>query len=201
MVEDIITTVLLSVALAMDAFALAITLGMSGLANKLVDRSKIGLTFGLFQGGLFSLGFLTLNLVGQKLLAFNKILACLLLLYLGIKMLVDSFPKKNTACPNNNECINCKQNKCLKTGTYRYMTWGLLLIYGTATAIDSFAAGFSYGLVNEKCLYTAILVGFTTLGFSLFGAIFGNKLKVYIGNKATIFGGIILILLAIKQVF
>lgn len=200
MIEDVVTTILLSVALAMDAFAMAITLGMSGLANRIIDRSKIGFTFGIFQGVLFLFGFLTLNLVGQKLLAFNKYLAALLLLYLGIKMLIDSFQKKQETCPNNNECINCRQRKCLKTGEYRFLTWGILLLYGTATAIDSFAAGFSYGLVNDECTYTAIIVGITTLIFSLFGARFGGKLKVYIGKKATIFGGIILVLLAIKQI-
>lgn len=38
--------IMLSVALAMDAFAIALSLGMSGLASKLHHKIQIGLTFG-----------------------------------------------------------------------------------------------------------------------------------------------------------
>lgn len=40
---------IMSVALAMDAFAVAITLGMDGLAHTVRDRLKVSISFGFFS--------------------------------------------------------------------------------------------------------------------------------------------------------
>ncbi len=195
---EVVTIVLISVALAMDAFAISITLGMSGLAKHVTERLKIGLTFGFFQSGLFLLGCLTLSLFGSKLTSYNSVIAGVLLALLGIKMLKDSFTKVKEKCPHQ-ECFHCKKNQCLNTGEYRFLTTKILLIYGTATAIDAFAAGVSYSLVNDHILWAALSIGLVTYLFSYFGSAFGMYLKHYIGNKATIIGGIILLLLAVKS--
>lgn len=199
MIEEIFIIIMLSVALAMDAFAISITLGMSGLAKKFNQRFTIGITFGFFQAALFLLGYYALSLFGKEMSSYNSIVSGILLGILGLKMVKDSFSKVEVTC-SYEDCYQCKKNKCLKTGEYRFLTLKILLIYGTATSIDAFAAGVSYGLLNNNIWEASISIGVITLIFSFIGAASGMHLKKIIGNKATILGGIILIILAIKSV-
>ncbi len=199
MFEQVVFIVMLSVALAMDAFAVSITLGMSGLARKFTERIKIGLTFGIFQGGLFLLGCYLLTVVGNQFQSFNKVITAILLAILGLKMLKDAFEKPKETCTHEN-CYHCQKNKCLNTGEYRFLTAKILLIYGTATSIDAFAAGVSYGLSYSDILWAAFSIGAITFVFTYFGSAFGLHIKNFIGKKANIVGGLILIFLAIKSI-
>ncbi|QVK19143.1 manganese efflux pump [Mycoplasmatota bacterium] len=199
MIEEFIIIIMLSVALAMDAFAISITLGMSGLAKKFSQRFMIGITFGFFQAGLFLLGYFALFIFGKEMSSYNSIVSGILLAFLGLKMLKDSFSKNKDTCGYEN-CYQCKKNKCLKTGEYRFLTLKILLIYGTATSIDAFAAGISYGLLNNNIWGASISIGVITFIFSFIGAASGMHLKKIIGNKATILGGLILIILAFKSI-
>jgi len=195
--EIVLVIIMLSIALAMDAFAISITLGMSGLGRKFTQRLSIALTFGLFQSGLFLLGYYALTILGKEISTYNSLFAGILLGLLGFKMLKDGFSKGEVKCIHD-DCLNCKKNKCLKTGQYRFLTLKLLMIYGTATSIDAFAAGVSYGLEYQKILWGAISIGMITFLFSYIGVASGKHLIKYIGNKAMLLGGLILISLAIK---
>ncbi|HEY8364010.1 MAG TPA: manganese efflux pump [Haloplasmataceae bacterium] len=199
MTEQIIMVVLLAIALAMDAFAVAMTLGMSGLAKMITAKMKIAFTFGFFQAIMFLLGYYTLFILGNKITKYNSLISGLLLAFLGVKMILDSFDKVEAKCTQEN-CIHCRRNKCLNTGEYRFLNNKILLIYGTATSIDSYAAGVSYGLKYSSILYASLTIGLITFLFSFLGVNIGLYVKKYIGKKATILGGIILIILAIKSV-
>jgi len=47
--EYLVVITVMSVALAMDAFAIAVTLGMDGSANTVRERLKVSTSFGFFQ--------------------------------------------------------------------------------------------------------------------------------------------------------
>ena len=98
MYEETIIIIVLAIALAMDAFAVSITLGMSGLAKTLSQRMKIGFTFGAFQGGLFLLGCYLTILIGNHFATINQIIAFIILTILGLKMIKDSFDKVSKKC-------------------------------------------------------------------------------------------------------
>lgn len=191
--------ILLSIALAMDAFAVAITLGMSDLAKHRYNRLKIALAFGLFQGGLFLLGYYAIFLIGKNITSYNSLIAGLLLAFLGIKMLLEAFDTKEKHCEHDT-CFNCKKNRCLRTGEFRYLSFKLLISYATATSIDAFASGVSYSFKYDNGLYATIFISIITFSFSYFGVCCGKYLKKYIGKKAEIIGGLILLFLAIKTI-
>ncbi|MDF2698563.1 MAG: putative rane protein [Haloplasmataceae bacterium] len=201
---EIITIVMLSIALAMDAFAVAISLGMSGLARNISNRLKIAFTFGIFQAGLFTLGYLSISLFGHKYTAFNSYIAAALLAILGIKMIKEVYSEDANNC-HHNVCLglDCNKRKCDRTGQYRYLTSKLLLIFGIATSIDAFAAGVSYRLTNDnsQTLTSSLSIGLITLVLAYIGASIGFKIKNKIGKYANLFGGIILLILAIKSLF
>lgn len=194
--------ILLSLALAMDAFAVSIALGMSGVVKKHIDRFKVATVFGIFQGLMFVLGILSLLIFTSELTQVNKYISALLLAVIGFKMIKENFTHETNKCEHK-VCLElgCKNKKCLKTGQYRFLTLSLLITYGLATSIDAFAAGVSYGLIYDKLLLPTLLIFLITFILSGVGVTFGTKLKSKIGDKANLLGGLILILLAIKSLF
>jgi manganese efflux pump family protein len=192
----------LSLALAMDAFAVSISLGMAGLARNWSSRLKIALSFGFFQGFLFLLGYLSLSFIDSSSSVFYQYLASILLAYLGFKMMMEAFKHEKGSCPHN-VCLglNCSKTKCDRTGQHRFLNVKLLLIYGLLTSIDAYAAGISFQLKYDYSYEIAYLIAMITLLLSLFGAMFGERLKDKIGKKSELIGGLILIFLAFKGLF
>lgn len=82
---------IMSVALAMDAFAVAITLGMDGLAHTVRDRLKVSISFGFFQGLLFVIGIVSLKFVSGEITTYNHLIAGVILIILGVRMLKEAF--------------------------------------------------------------------------------------------------------------
>ncbi|ERJ10948.1 manganese efflux pump MntP [Haloplasma contractile] len=200
MFEFYVTILMLAIALAMDAFAVSISLGMANIVKGLKDKLKVALTFGGFQAGMFFIGTLFLYIFPKRYIELNHYIAAILLGILGIRMIREGLSEKAEMCPHG-KCLglDCKKTKCDRTGQYRFLTTKLLLTYGIATSIDALAAGIAYSLSYDRIILAVTYVCAITLLFSYFGVKFGLKLKHMIGDKADIIGGIILIILAIKS--
>lgn len=188
MKDYLVVIMVMSVALAMDAFAVAITLGMNGSANRIRERVKVSLSFGFFQGLLFILGIVSLKFVSGQVTAYNRLIAGVILVILGVRMLKEAFGEYELY-----EEIESTKRKDL--------SFKLLAMFGIATSIDALAAGITYGLIYNELLLATVLVSAVAFIFSYIGSSFGKKLGYIIGNKATIFGGIIIILLGIDTLF
>lgn len=205
MTQLVISVLFLSIALAMDAFAVSISMGMGGTAYHRKDRYAIAITFGLFQALMFGLGFLAVGFFSQEMTQFNQFLSVILLSILGVKMIRDGFEEQLNNCEHDScQYETCAEDICLRTGKKRRLSLKMLLIFGIATSIDAFAAGLSFGLIYsqvETGLFAMIAIGIITFILSLGGAFFGKKLETLIGNRANIIGGIILILLGIQSLF
>ena len=83
----------MSIALAMDAFAVSVTLGMDGMAHRWGNRLKIAGTFGFFQGLLFILGLLSLRFVSGEVTVYNHLIAGAFLIVLGVRMIKEALDK------------------------------------------------------------------------------------------------------------
>ena len=77
----------------------------------------------------------------------------------------------------------------------------LLAMFGIATSIDALAAGITYGLIYEQLILATILIATIAFLFSYIGSTFGKTLGHMIGNKANIFGGVMIILLGVNALF
>lgn len=200
--DYLLVIIIMSVALAMDAFAVAITLGMDGAACTICDRIKVASSFGFFQGLLFVIGVISLSYVSGEVTSYNHLIAGVILIILGLRMLKESFEKTDNTCPNE-KCRKgkCTQTRCLKTGRMKNLTFYILVMFGIATSIDALAAGITYGLIYEEILIAVVLISVIAFLFSYIGAAFGKKLGYLIGKKANIFGGIMIILLGLKSLF
>ncbi|QKF82737.1 manganese efflux pump MntP family protein [Halarcobacter ebronensis] len=174
-----IELLLLALALSMDAFAVSIGLGIKNTKNIKILAIKTGLFFGMFQALMPFIGYMGGVGLKQYIQGYDSIIAFILLLIIGSKMIYESFGE------NIEEDITLISNK-------------LLLILAIATSIDAMAAGFTLHLLNVT-VYTALfIIGVTTFFISIFGIYIGKKGGNKYESKAELLGGLILILIGFK---
>lgn len=177
---NIFSVVLISLGLAMDAFAVSLTMGMkinnSGERNKVAI--KCGLFFGVFQGIMPFIGWALGKNFTRYISLIDHWIAFIVLAIIGINMIVEAFKKeedKETA--NNNKQF---------------------LFLAIATSIDALAVGVSLAFLNVNILVPVFIIGLITCILSFIGVFLGRKFGDILKNKAAIIGGIILIIIGTK---
>lgn len=175
----LIEIILLSTALAMDAFAVSISIGVYSRDTAQQAALKCGSLFGFFQGGMLLLGYVATNFLSDFIEPYSHWVAFALLLFIGAKMIYEAFTKDESQ-PNT--------------------AWTAMIVLAVATSIDALAAGISLAVISSSFLLPVLLVGGITFVLSYFGVILGATLsKNSPGKIFDIIGGIILIGLAIKS--
>ena len=176
---NIISTFLIAVALAMDAFSVSMT---KGFTQKQLTNTQIiyyGLFFGGFQFLMPILGYFCGNVIASIVESLAPIIGFILLLAIGLNMIRESLSEDDEEITDN--------------FSFREVT--LLAI---ATSIDAFAVGITIALLKDPILISSISIGIVAFIFSIIGVFIGRKLGNYIGDKFQIIGGVILILIGIK---
>ena len=177
---DIVTLLFIAVGLAMDAFSVAITDGITIKKVKLANALKIALFFGAFQFGMLYLGNLLGSTFEKYIVAVDHWIAFVLLMFIGGKMFFDAI--------KGDEEEECENPLSFKT----------LTVLAIATSIDALAVGVSIVTMTESILFAASVVGIVAFLFSFAGVYIGNKCGDLFGNKAEIIGGIVLMGIGVK---
>ncbi len=175
---DIITGILIALALAMDSFSVAITAGSSLKKVESNQAFLIACYFGVFQFLMTCLGWYGGSFFNKTVITFGHWIAIILLTIIGGKMILDSFK-------------NEKNKKFV-------FTHKLLIILAIATSIDAFGVGLSYVFLNKPILIISIVIGITAFILSYIGVYLGKYLKNIFKNKMELIGGLILIGIGIK---
>ena len=171
---------ILAVGLSMDAFAVAICLG---LTLKKADFRKsliVGFYFGVFQAGMPLIGYMAASLFANQIIDYDHWIAFVLLCFLGGKMILGSFKKE--CCPDTE--VSLKPTR--------------MLPLAVATSIDALAVGVSFAFLQVSIIPAVSLIGITTLIISMLGVKIGNAFGMIFKSKAELAGGVILILIGIK---
>lgn len=176
---DIISILFLAVALAMDAFGVSVTDGIILKKIHIKDAVKIGFFFGVFQFIMPCIGSFLAGFALKYIESVDHWIAFGLLAFLGIRMIMEAL-KEEREIPQN--------PLGLKT----------LTVMAVATSIDALAAGVTIAAVNTPILIPATIIGLVAFAFSFVGLYIGNKFGDILGEKAEIFGGIMLIGIGIK---
>lgn len=174
---DFISILFLAVGLAMDAFNVSITRGLTLRCN-IKYALIIAVFFGGFQAlmpvaGWFS-GIQLQNIVS----ALAPWIAFLLLLGIGLKMIYKAFSVEEDVC----KVFSLKE----------------LLILSIATSIDAFAVGVTFAILNTPIITPIIIIGLVTFILSFIGVYIGKNIGHLFENKIEIFGGLILIGIGLK---
>ena len=174
---------LLGVGLAMDAFSVSLANGLNEQAMKKSKIFGIASVFAFFQGLMPLIGWICVRTVVQYFSAFEKFIpwiALVLLLFIGVKMLIDGAKNKDG-----------EQKPALGIGA--------LLLQGVATSIDALSVGFTIShYVFGQALVAVLVIMAITFGICLAGVFLGKKFGTKLAGKATIIGGIIIIAIGIE---
>lgn len=174
-----IEILLISVGLAMDAFAVSVCKGLSMKKMNWKKAIIIGLYFGIFQALMPVLGYFLGTTFEQFITNIDHWIAFVLLSAIGGNMIKESFDQ---------ESENCNDNVDVKT----------MVILAIATSIDALAVGITFACLRINIVLPAISIGIITFILSVIGVKIGNKFGDKYENKAEFIGGLILILLGIK---
>lgn len=175
----VIEILLISLGLAMDAFAVSVC---KGLALKKMSWKKaiiIGLYFGVFQAVMPTIGFFLGTTFERFITNIDHWIAFILLVSIGINMIKEAFEKESES---RNDSVDVKT----------------MLVLSIATSIDALAIGITFACLKMHILIPVITIGLITFIISVIGVKIGNRFGDKYEKKAEIMGGVILILLGTK---
>ncbi len=187
----IFNSILFGIGLAMDAFSVSLANGLNEPKMKISRVCLIAGTFGFFQTFMPMTGWICIHTIAQIFDWFRGFIpwiALILLLYIGGKMLIEGIHSKE-----NDE----EEKKLGKRG---------LALQGIATSIDALSVGFT---IADYTWYTAlsesVIIGAVTFAICAAGLYIGKRFGIRLAGKASVLGGIILILIGaeifIKGIF
>ena len=174
--------VLLAIALGVDCLVVSFSQGLIFHSNKLPNSLKLAFVMGLFQGLMPVIGYWCADAVNSYVEKFADWIVFIIFLILGIKLICEALKKSD-----DDVKICCIGLKCL-------------ISLGIATSIDALGAGLSLRFLNADLLISALVIGVCSFVMSIVGFCAGNCLKALPSKYLEIFGGIVLICLAIKAV-
>lgn len=180
-----INSVLLGVGLAMDAFSVSMANGLKEPQMKAGRMSLIAGVYAFFQFAMPMIGWIFVHTVVVYFLAFEKFIpwiALVLLLFIGDKMLIEGIKG------GDEEDNSPKQ-----------LSFGVLIVQGIATAIDALSVGFTIAEYDwVMAVVASLIIAIVTFAICIGGLVIGKKIGTKLNNKASILGGVILIVIGIE---
>jgi putative Mn2+ efflux pump MntP len=177
---DIYTTVIIAIGLAMDAFAVSISSGLTIKNLRIGHAVKIGVFFGFFQALMPVVGWLAgLSLKGfvsdvAHWVAFG------ILCFIGGKMIYEALliekAERNTSA----------------------LSVVVLIGLSVATSIDALAVGIIFALQNVTIITPVIIIGLVTFFMSYSGVCIGRTFGAFAEKKIEVLGGLVLIGIGFK---
>lgn len=175
----VLELLLLSVGLAMDAFAVSVCKGISMKKMNWKKAIIIGLYFGGFQALMPTVGYFLGAAFQSLITSIDHWIAFILLGIIGGGMIKESFGDDEE---NRNDDVSFKT----------------MIVLAIATSIDALAIGITFAFFNVNLVLAISLIGIITFILSVFGTKIGNRFGNKYEKKAEFLGGVILVLLGIK---
>jgi putative Mn2+ efflux pump MntP len=177
-----IELLLTAVALSMDAFAVSTCKGLNLRMMNWKRAGLIGLFFGGFQALMPLIGWLLGKQFEHLITSVDHWIVFALLSIIGGKMIYDALkPGEDCECPVEDK-LDIKE----------------LVGLSFATSIDALAVGISFAFLNVKILPSIAVIGVTTCLLSMAGVAIGQKFGSKYQDRATLVGGIVLVLIGLR---
>ena len=176
----------LGAGLAMDAFSVSLANGLNEPKMKTGKMCGVAGVFSLFQALMPILGWICIHTIAKKFKTFEDWIpwiALLLLGFIGVKMLIEGIKNRE----NTDAFVNVR------------VGLGLLFLQGVATSIDALTVGFTIAEYTWfPALLCALIIGVVTFLLCFIGIQIGKKFGVRLAGKASILGGVILIIIGLE---
>jgi len=178
---SLLTLLGIAVGLAMDAFAVAIGIGLNAQECGLRKTLRLAWHFGLFQALMPILGWLAGRTIEQWISAVDHWIAFGLLAGIGGHMIYEALHGDEEA-----------KAACDPTRGRR------LILLSVATSIDALAVGLSLAVLGMQIWWPAVVIGVVAFAFTAVGLHLGRRFGGLLGRRVEIVGGLILIGIGVK---
>jgi len=152
---DLISIILIALGLAMDAFAVSITSGLTIKQLKINHALQIASFFGLFQAVMPIIGWLAGLSLRDFISSIDHWIAFVLLGFIGCKMVYESVKMEESKSNPLNIVV--------------------LLILSVVTSIDALAVGITFAFLKVSIVTPIILIGIITFILSFIGVYIGDR--------------------------
>ena len=170
---------ILSVGLAMDAFAVSICKGLSIRQLKLRQALLVGAWFGAFQALMPAAGWLLGSAFADLIESVDHWIAFVLLALIGGNMIREALSHEDDDA-----------NPSLAPVT--------MLLLAVATSIDALAVGITFAFLRVDLLPAVTMIGVCTFLISAAGVKIGNVFGSRYKSGAELAGGAVLVLIGVK---
>lgn len=177
---DYLTLFAIALGLSFDTFAVSLSYGVVRNSIIFTQATKIAVLFAFFQGGLTVIGYFLGSLVSGSVTEANYWIAFGVLVFLGVKMILESLRKSEEQIKDNNNPL-------------------MLCSVAIATSIDAFAVGISLALMKVQIWEAGFLIGAVTFIASMLAIRIGKSAGEKLGERVEILGGLILIGIGFKM--
>jgi len=177
-----VTVGVIAVALAMDAFAVAIGTGAALRTVTSRQRFRLAFHFGLFQAGMPVLGWALGVSVRHVIEAYDHWVAFALLAFVGGRMIQEGFENPS------------------EEGRQDPTRGRTLVLLSVATSIDALAVGLSMAVLRVAIWLPAAVIGVVAAGFTLLGLSLGQWLGTAgrLRQYSEVIGGVVLVAIGVK---
>lgn len=173
----------LGAGLAMDAFSVSMANGLNEPKMKKNRMVWIAGTFAFFQFIMPMIGWVCVHTVVSYFHSFQALIpwiALILLLFIGGSMLKEGF----------NQNMEEEEKQVGKSA---------LFMQGIATSIDALSVGFTIAEYDLLMAFVcSLIIAVVTFVICVIGLHIGKKFGTKLANKASILGGVILILIGLE---
>ena len=177
----VIELLLLSIGLAMDAFAVSVCKGISIKKINCKKSCIIGLWFGGFQALMPTIGYFLGSAFESLVTNIDHWIAFILLGIIGGNMIKEAFCKEKEDEESNDD-----------------ISFKTMFVLAVATSIDALAIGITFAFLQVNIWISAIIIGIVTFAISIIGVKIGNEFGDRYERRAETVGGFILIFMGVK---
>lgn len=170
-----------AVALAMDAFAVAVVAGLT--VDPMTGRHvfRLAFHFGLFQALMPVIGWWAGVAVQQYISQFDHWVAFGLLAFVGARMVLGAL----RGGEHDND------------GPDPTRGWQLVML-STATSVDALAVGLSLAALGLSIAGPAVAIGVVAAALTMVGMLLGRRIGSSWGRRVETIGGLILVAIGVK---
>jgi putative Mn2+ efflux pump MntP len=178
-----LSLIALALALATDAFAVAIVTGLS--LNPMTRRHvfRLSFHFGFFQALMPTLGWSMGAAVSRYLSEYDHWIAFFLLALVGTRM-ISGMSGGDEGKPRAKDPTS---------------GWQLVLL-SIATSVDALAVGLSLALVGSSIVVPAIVIGVVAGSLTVVGMLLGRRIGIFWGKRVEVIGGLVLVAIGVQIV-
>lgn len=172
--KEIITVLVIAIALSMDTFSLSLGIGTCNLPRKKM------ILFSIIVGIMHFIMPLIGNFIGGKIVSIftlnSNFLLGIILIYLALTMLFDLLKEEEKKID-------------LKIAN--------MLLFAFGVSIDSFSTGLGLQAITSNMIAAVMIFSITSFCFTYLGLLIGKYANKILGTYATIFGAILLICIGV----